>query len=496
MPIKNKAKPLVLITHYHLRRGGVTRVIQQQAEVLQASGNYDVVICTGLKPEVKLNCPVVVCEKFQYSDDTELDGNKLNHHDILKKISGLCGREPDLLHAHNHSLGKSGYYLHFVNWWVNEGKKALFQLHDFAEDGRPRNHKLNSAILENHPDLSLYPTGEHIRYALLNNRDLEFLEQGGFDSDKTAVLPNAVTVEDLDQFKHQLPEPFEPQSYITYPTRAIRRKNVGELILFASVFPEEQFHITLSPQNPKEQKYFNTWVEFVEDEKMSNVVFDAGKKLEGPFFSYLYHAKQILTTSIAEGFGLAFLEPWSAGNSIAGRDLNGITNDFKTSGLKLDDLYQHILISEGYIDKNCLFERWEKAAVQLIRSYYTNKTEEEISAQIESVEASLKEYEEYDFGWLDEEAQREVIQKARHDEDLKSHIRSHLNISSEKPWSRIEQNRSVLKSSYNIDQYAEKIEQQYDQLMNAKSDGTTGFVPVENVLRQFMNLEHLSMLRL
>jgi hypothetical protein len=496
MPKSSKAKPLVLITHYHLRRGGVTRVIQQQAEVLQSSGKFDVIVCSGMEPEIDLSCPHIIWENFQYSDDTELDSNKLDHIRLIEKVASIGGRNPDILHAHNHSLGKCGYYLHFINWWVKDGGRALFQLHDFAEDGRPKNHKLNSEFLENQPELSLYPTGKHIRYALLNNRDLDFLRDAGFQSKETVVLPNAVTVGDTAEYENQKPEPFEPGTYITYPTRAIRRKNVGELLLLAKAFPEEQFHITLSPQNPKEQKFYKPWTEFAGNQNISNVLFDAGKKLEGSFFAYLHHAKSIITTSIAEGFGLAFLEPWSAGNMIAGRDLNGITKDFKKRGLKLNQLYKKIEIPDKFFDKISLLKRWKNKAVQLVESYYPKLSEAEIISRIQPVITSIEAKSTFDFGWLDETAQREVIAQIEHSSGLKKHIRTHLNIPSEKPENEIQENREVLRSHYNIEGYADKLEAEYNSLMEQKSTENVDVISSEHVLEQFINLKNLSMLRL
>ena len=46
----------------------------------------------------------------------------------------------------------------------------------------------------------------------------------------------------------------------------------------------------------------------------------------------------MLTTSVAEGFGLVFLEAWLTGKRLIGRDLPEITADFRPAGLRLDDL--------------------------------------------------------------------------------------------------------------------------------------------------------------
>ena len=39
-------------------------------------------------------------------------------------------------------------------------------------------------------------------------------------------------------------------------------------------------------------------------------------------------AHRLVTTSVAEGFGLAFLEPWLFGKGLLGRNLPEITVDF------------------------------------------------------------------------------------------------------------------------------------------------------------------------
>ena len=51
-------------------------------------------------------------------------------------------------------------------------------------------------------------------------------------------------------------------------------------------------------------------------------------------FSALVHAAPFLiTTSITEGFGFSFLEPWTAGRSIWGRRLKEICTDFAAHGI-------------------------------------------------------------------------------------------------------------------------------------------------------------------
>ena len=53
-------------------------------------------------------------------------------------------------------------------------------------------------------------------------------------------------------------------------------------------------------------------------------------------------AQAIVSTSVAEGFGLGFLEPWVFGKSLCGRNLPEITGDFSQHGVRLDNLYDRL----------------------------------------------------------------------------------------------------------------------------------------------------------
>ena len=52
-------------------------------------------------------------------------------------------------------------------------------------------------------------------------------------------------------------------------------------------------------------------------------------------------AQAIVSTSVAEGFGLGFLEPWVF-ESLCGRNLPEITGDFSQHGVRLDNLYDRL----------------------------------------------------------------------------------------------------------------------------------------------------------
>src|SRR5690606_24766441 len=72
---------------------------------------------------------------------------------------------------------------------------------------------------------------------------------------------------------------------------------------------------------------------------------------------YAHHraaADCMMTTSVAEGFGMVFLEPWLEGLPLVGRDLPDITADFRQAGLTLDHVYTNLWIPLDWIDRQAM----------------------------------------------------------------------------------------------------------------------------------------------
>ena len=54
----------------------------------------------------------------------------------------------------------------------------------------------------------------------------------------------------------------------------------------------------------------------------------------------------VITTSVLEGFGFAYLEPWILEKPVIGRSIPSITPDFQTKGMKLGHLYTALVVDE------------------------------------------------------------------------------------------------------------------------------------------------------
>ena len=363
----------VAVVHYHARPGGVTRVVERAVESLGKNAHCLFFTGEAARGETPLQKKIRVVPNLGYSTDKSFQPLEL-----LKRSRGAFGGEPDVWHIHNHCLGKNPALTQEVTTLAMAGQKILLQIHDFSEDGRPDNYS-NLGKLKKR----LYPIAPHIHYAVLNQRDLGFLKAAGIPEENLHLLPNSVS--QLPQTEDRSQGSGVSAPLFVYPCRAIRRKNIGELLLWSAVMPEARFAVTLAPKNPEVKPIYDAWVAFAEELDL-NVEFDAGAKT--PFHEMIAQADALITTSIAEGFGLAFLEPWLAGKPLVGRNLPEITGDFEEHGLDLSNLYNRLgvpLTSSEWSIGGEFFQTLEKK----MRASYAAYGREWSPAVFEAAQAKL-----------------------------------------------------------------------------------------------------------
>jgi glycosyltransferase involved in cell wall biosynthesis len=375
---------LVAMVHYHLSHGGVTQVIANHLRGLAAAdaGGRDlrVVILHGGRtagwadpvPGVSsLDCSLQVVPGLDY-EDRLLDPGCL--YSALQAVLRRVGGSPDssVLHVHNHSLGKNRMLPGALNRLARDGWPLLLQIHDFAEDFRPEQYQRISARAGDgsatEEVASVYPTAAHVHYAVLNQRDAQVLLTAGMDSARLHVLPNAVgdpgTLPARQPVRRELARRFgipEGRSLLLYPVRGIRRKNLGEALLW-SAFSEGRWHVglTLAPVTPAELPSYQRWKRLAASLSLP-MAFEIGEHSGLTYADHLAAADQMLTTSVAEGFGLVFLEAWLAGKALVGRDLPEITTDFVAEGMRLDDLRPRLAIPMEWIGVDRCQREFEEA---------------------------------------------------------------------------------------------------------------------------------------
>ncbi len=352
----------VAIMHHHLHPGGVTRIIDSQVKSLsQDHPNIRLRVVCGQTDDPyrykEQGVEVIVHEELNYLFDEHPSPAKINTaiarlNDFLKELLD----EDEIIHFHNLNLGKNPLVTYSLYRLAEEGRLVLNHAHDFAED-RPANMAFLEYILRDglhmEPSMVMYPRNlENYHFAVINSGDQQRLLNQGIDEGHIALLPNPVSVPntqslpDKTSCKKKITATFslDPQTKIvTYPVRVIRRKNIGELILLSELFRSSAvFLVTLAPKNPLELEHYNQWKTFCQENHLNNVLFEAGEKIDFP--RLVKGSDLCITTSIREGFGMTYMEPWLYHTPVVGRKIDYITRDFLQTGMVFPGLYNQIII--------------------------------------------------------------------------------------------------------------------------------------------------------
>lgn len=533
------------ILHYHLNRGGVTRVIANQLLAIDAArladaaaGQLKVAVVYGGRRQgwddslaerlrtVRLQ--LVEVSGLDYDDahhaETTGDPDHLAHR-IRAELDRLGFQtNGTLLQFHNHALGKNVAMPGLVHRLADAGYGVLLQIHDFAEDMRPRNYaRLVDALEQHHGQATraLYPQATHIHYAVLNGRDRRILAAAGVANERLHLLPNPVDQSadgpSRGACRRKLTERFgiaAHQHLIVYPVRGIRRKNLGEALLYAALAPSETcIGITLAPLNPVEQAAYEAWKEVAERLRLP-VVFELGGEDGLSFEENMASADAILSTSIAEGFGMAFLESWLTGRPLLGRDLPEITEDFVAAGVRLPWSHEALWIPAAWIDRPRFIQKTIRSYLTMVAGYGGIKQKIDETAVLdekfrakpdpasEPADGDAPPVEVVDFGQLDEANQRAVLEKAATEEAAREAVRR-LN-----PWfaeaiavdpdhaaSVIRHNGQVIENHYSFAASGQRLLALLRQVADSPRQPATDPLPTaDRILSEFLQLRHFRLL--
>jgi hypothetical protein len=347
----------------------------------------ETLVFSGLPPQGQFPADFVIIPELAYSTEYKKNYNPDDVAEtIVKTIRNRFNGPCDVLHVHNPTLAKNKQFLDIIKSLQKRGVNLLLQIHDFAEDGRPLNYYSDE-----------YPSDCH--YGVINQRDYEILLDVGLKKEGLHRLVNPVN-----------PRRFRPQServnsLALYPIRAIRRKNIGEAILLSLFFRQRQsLAITLPPNSPVDVKSYEGWKTFVKERKF-NVEFDTG--LTCDFETLMLSAQLVITTSITEGFGFSFLEPWLFGKLLWGRKLPEICRDFEMNGIQLNHLYNRLNVPTDWIGLRRFRQRWTAFVLKACALFSLPMTKSNMRKAYDAITSDGI----IDYGLLDESAQKQVILK-------------------------------------------------------------------------------------
>jgi hypothetical protein len=362
-------------------------VLSHQADALREAGD-EVLVISGEGGE-GFSFPHVELEELRYDSVRALpasldeDASRLAGR-ILNAMEAHWGSPADLVHVHNPLIQKNSLLLPALHLLNRRGIKLLLQNHDLAEDFRPD-------VYISRGD---YP--ENCHYGVINSRDYSFLRRAGLAAEGLHLIPNEVVP--------LAPDSTRERDLYLYPVRAIRRKNIGEALLLSCFIPGGRtIAVTLPPTSSKDEGTYIHWKTLAKSLNLP-VEFDAG--VNNRFSALMGRSLSVITTSVKEGFGFSFLEPWTAFRSVMGRRIDYVCRDFESSGVSFSSLYNTLAIPMVYLPEPVLRKKMEKAFEATYRAFAL----EAPSYLVEMLADDIASKDSFDFGRLDEELQTGIIQ--------------------------------------------------------------------------------------
>jgi hypothetical protein len=343
----------LVVLHYHLLPGGVTDVIRDSTRALLAHRNdisEILLICgreenaaavaTAIGPSARFE----VWPEVGYAETSEsAQAARDRASSIRDRLQGELSAD-DVLWVHNYHIGKNaGLTLATAElgqiWTGAQNPLLVLHLHDFPEDGRFGNLAYLRRTIGGVP----YPLAAKVRYAVINTRDLAVLGSAGVPRTRLSYLPNPIAgdretrpepiethkqydrlVMGLAAFAREHGATFHPDGPIVlYPVRAIRRKNIIEIATIVRMMEGWNLVVTLPGTSAQETAY-SELVAYAFSDRRVHGCFGIGQNEHryGFTFPELFgSADLIASSSVQEGFGLAFLNTLRARRPLFARKL-------------------------------------------------------------------------------------------------------------------------------------------------------------------------------
>ncbi|MDY6792463.1 MAG: hypothetical protein SWH54_14470 [Thermodesulfobacteriota bacterium] len=461
----------IAFIHYHLKTGGVTTVLSQQIKAIQNS--CDTFVLTGSDQKPSFPVDSVFIPGLGYDS---LATKKPPPHQvaesIINAISEKFGSPCDALHVHNPILAKNADFLKILSELQKRKIKLFLQVHDFAEDGRPNLYFLDQYLPDCH-------------YGVINSRDYDILLKAGLKKEGLHKIFNMIEPFCLTNRAKYI------DNIVLYPIRAIRRKNIGEAILVSLYFKSrEKLSITLPPNSPADFGSYKGWKNFVAHNNI-NVEFESGLKNE--FSQLVLSSRFMITTSISEGFGFSFVEPWSAQKLIWGRKLPEICRDFEKNGINLDHLYSKLVVPLEWIEKNKFYQKWSGCILEICKRLHYDIDK----PSIEKIFSQMVAKETIDFALLDEPFQKAIISQvmsSRKEKNVLIRLNPYLaSVGMVTDKQRlIQHNMKAVLSNYSKQIYKQKLLQIYKKVMCVS---VSQRIDKKILLSCFIDPRHFSLLK-
>ena len=329
----------ILFLHYSFKNDGVTRALLNSIRGLKEL-HLGINFIAGVD-SFSASIPEYVEKKY-------IDWSA---QDIVSQIKNIA-EDADVVIIENPTVGMYPRATFAFKEYSekNLDKKIIYRIHDLIDD-RPHLFEEFRKVFDNFDEI--YPTSENVSFLALTSFDKKRLIDKGLKN--VNILPNSIILSDLsnnfDENKN-LREVFESEKIVNpgekilvYPVRVEKRKNIEEALLITKLLNESGGNYRLIVTIP----YLGDYMEELEHlAKEYDIPCSIGRASKYISFSKedkftivdLYSISDlVISTSVREGFGFTFIEPWIAGIPVIGRKISSVTEDFEINGINLNHLY-------------------------------------------------------------------------------------------------------------------------------------------------------------
>lgn len=369
----------LIIVHYHLRPGGIRRVIELALPALVRFAPRpitEVVLATGecasadwpaqLEGKLPAVTLSVCCEPaFGYLSEQRQPAPTITRKIRRALAQLLQGADAQncLVWAHNLGVGRNLILAReLAAACAAQAVPLLSHHHDWWFDHRwarwPEIRRSGFRTLRAAAEAVL-PPQTLIKHLAINQTDAARLREHLHQHHNW--LPNPAgplaqpTVQKIRQARSWLNDlnGQTHQPVWLLPCRTLRRKNIAEALLLARwLRPEACVVVTGGASSAEEHAYFKTLADAAQrhDWPLKLGVL-AGHETRKPTVAELLAASEaVLLTSIQEGFGLPYLEAAAAQRPLIARRLPNIAPDLHRFGFRFPQAYDDVLIAPELFD--------------------------------------------------------------------------------------------------------------------------------------------------